>query len=36
MRPYLIGVTGNIACGKTAVMSALGELGATVIDGDLV
>lgn len=33
---YLIGVTGNIACGKTAVMSALAELGATVIDGDLV
>ena len=35
-RPYLIGVTGNIACGKTAVMSELHELGATVIDGDLV
>lgn len=35
-RPYLIGVTGNIACGKTAVMTALNALGATVIDGDLV
>jgi dephospho-CoA kinase len=35
-RPYLIGVTGNIACGKTAVMSELAKLGATVIDGDLV
>ena len=35
-RPYLIGVTGNIACGKTAVMNALQALGATVIDGDLV
>jgi dephospho-CoA kinase len=35
-RPYLIGITGNIACGKTAVMSELASLGATVIDGDLV
>lgn len=35
-RPFLIGVTGNIACGKTAVMHVLAELGATVIDGDLV
>jgi dephospho-CoA kinase len=35
-RPYLIGVTGNIACGKTAVMAELAALGATVIDGDLV
>ena len=34
--PYLIGVTGNIACGKTSVMNALRELGATIIDGDLV
>lgn len=34
--PFLIGVTGNIACGKTAVMTALGELGATLIDGDQV
>ncbi len=35
-RPYLIGVTGNIACGKTAVMTELEHLGATIIDGDLV
>lgn len=35
-RPYLIGVTGNIACGKTAVMTELEVLGATIIDGDLV
>lgn len=34
--PWLIGITGNIACGKSAVMRRLGELGATVIDGDLV
>ncbi|MEZ4529855.1 MAG: dephospho-CoA kinase [Thermomicrobiales bacterium] len=26
MRPYLIGVTGNIACGKSAVMSMLRDL----------
>jgi dephospho-CoA kinase len=36
IRPYVIGITGNIACGKTAVMSELEELGATIIDGDLV
>lgn len=35
-RPWLIGVTGNIACGKSAVMARLAELGATIIDGDLV
>jgi dephospho-CoA kinase len=35
-RPWLIGVTGNIACGKTAVMQRLAELGATTIDGDVV
>jgi dephospho-CoA kinase len=35
-QPFLIGVTGNIACGKTSVMTTLAELGATVIDGDLV
>lgn len=35
-RPWLIGITGNIACGKSAVTHRLGELGATVIDGDLV
>lgn len=35
-RPYLIGVTGNIACGKSSVMRELEKLGATIIDGDLV
>jgi dephospho-CoA kinase len=35
-RPWLIGITGNIACGKSAVMQRLAELGATTIDGDLV
>ena len=35
-RPWLIGVTGNIACGKSSVMQRLAELGATTIDGDLV
>ncbi len=34
--PWLIGITGNIACGKSEVMRRLGELGATVIDGDLI
>lgn len=34
--PWVIGVTGNIACGKTAVMNRLAELGATIVDGDLV
>lgn len=36
MRPWLIGVTGNIACGKSTVMERLAELGATVIDGDAI
>lgn len=35
-RPYLIGITGNIACGKTSVMHELQALGATIIDGDEV
>lgn len=35
-RPWVIGITGNIACGKTAVMRRLAEHGATIIDGDLV
>jgi len=32
----LIGVTGNIACGKSLVTSELERLGATVIDADTV
>jgi dephospho-CoA kinase len=31
---YLIGLTGNIATGKSAVAKMLNELGATVIDAD--
>ncbi len=35
-RPFVIGVTGNIACGKSLVMSYLAELGAKTIDADQV
>ena len=35
-RPYLIGVTGNIACGKSSVLRRLAELGAETIDADQV
>jgi dephospho-CoA kinase len=31
---YLIGLTGNIACGKSAVLEMLRRRGATVIDAD--
>src|SRR5690242_17034919 len=31
---FLIGLTGNIATGKSTVMRMLGELGAEVIDAD--
>ena len=34
--PFVIGVTGNIACGKSTVMNELGRLGAVTIDADLV
>jgi len=33
---YLIGLTGNIATGKSSVAAALAELGAHVIDADAV
>jgi dephospho-CoA kinase len=33
-RPYIIGLTGNIATGKTTVTSMLHRLGARVIDAD--
>src|SRR5262245_39444760 len=36
MKPYLIGLTGNIACGKSSVLAVLAELGAQVIDADRV
>jgi dephospho-CoA kinase len=32
--PYIIGLTGNIATGKSTVAKMLEELGATVIDAD--
>jgi len=35
-RPFVIGVTGNIACGKSSVSRLLDEFGATVIDADRV
>ncbi len=34
--PFLIGLTGNIATGKSEVARLLSELGAQVIDADLV
>jgi dephospho-CoA kinase len=33
-KPYVIGLTGNIATGKTAVLSMLHHLGARIIDAD--
>ncbi|MCS7288867.1 MAG: dephospho-CoA kinase, partial [Roseiflexus sp.] len=33
---YLIGLTGNIACGKSTVLEMLREHGAAVIDADQV
>jgi dephospho-CoA kinase len=33
---YIIGVTGNIACGKSSVVAELIKLGATAIDADSV
>jgi len=35
-RPYLIGLTGNIACGKSTVLARLAEHGAETIDADRV
>lgn len=35
-RPFVIGVTGQIACGKSTVLGILAELGATTIDADRV
>jgi dephospho-CoA kinase len=35
-RPFVIGVTGGIACGKSTVLRVLTELGAETIDADTV
>lgn len=35
-RPYVIGLTGNIACGKSLVLHELATLGAETIDADQV
>lgn len=35
-RPYVIGLTGNIACGKSVVLAMLADLGAETIDADRV
>jgi dephospho-CoA kinase len=35
-QPFVLGVTGNIACGKSAVLQMLAELGAETIDADKV
>ncbi len=32
----VIGITGNIACGKSAVLEILGELGALTVDADVL
>jgi dephospho-CoA kinase len=35
-RPLWIGLTGNIACGKSTVARMLAEMGAYVIDADAI
>ncbi len=35
-RPYVLGLTGNIACGKSTVLNELQRLGAAVLDADAV
>ena len=35
-QPYLIGLTGNIACGKSTVLQELQRLGAATLDADAV
>jgi dephospho-CoA kinase len=35
-RPFVIGLTGNVACGKSTVLRMLADLGAGTIDADTV
>lgn len=35
-RPYIIGLTGNIACGKSTVLRELDRMGAATLDADAV
>lgn len=35
-RAYVIGLTGNIACGKSLVLATLRDLGAETFDADLI
>jgi dephospho-CoA kinase len=35
-RPFVLGITGNIACGKSLVSSILAEAGAEVLDADRI
>ncbi len=34
--PYIIGLTGNIACGKSTVRGMIGEHGAATLDADML
>jgi dephospho-CoA kinase len=36
VKPFLIGLTGGIACGKSTVLAMLAALGARIIDADRV
>lgn len=35
-KPYILGLTGGIACGKTNVANALRDMGVTVLDADAI
>lgn len=36
MKPYIIGLTGGIASGKTAAGKVFESLGAKIIDADVI